>query len=95
MLPQAKLVGKKEQRTWRRHWELKELRKENQSFTNTKASLFRLETSVTDLKQRMEKLEQKVEETETRVGVAEDTSQRHERMLIQINGLLSSFAEAG
>ena len=56
--------------------ELKELSKENQELlTDTKASLSRLETSVTDLKQR------RVEETETRVGVAEDTSQHHERVL--------------
>ena len=62
--------------------ELKELRKEiQQSFTDTKALLSRLEMSVTDLKQQMEKLEQRVEETETRVGAAEDTSQRHERVL--------------
>ena len=37
--------------------ELKELRKGNQeSFADTKTSLSRLEMSVTDLKQRMEKI---------------------------------------
>lgn len=62
--------------------ELRELRKENkESFADTKASLSRLEVSVTDLNQRMEKLEQRTEEAETRVGVVEDTGQRHERML--------------
>ena len=37
--------------------------------------------SVTDLNQRMEKLERRTEEAETRVSIAEDTGQRHERML--------------
>ncbi|KAF7644396.1 hypothetical protein LDENG_00222540 [Lucifuga dentata] len=62
--------------------ELTELRKENQeSFTDTKASLFRLESSVTDLKERMEKLEQRTRETQSRISAAEDTGQRHERTL--------------
>ncbi len=45
--------------------ELRELRKENQeSFAVTKASLSRLEVSVTDLKQRMGKLELRTREAE-------------------------------
>lgn len=59
--------------------ELKELRQENQnSFTEAKT---RLEESVTDLGQRLEKLEQRTTETDSRVSAAEDAGQRHERVL--------------
>lgn len=53
--------------------ELRELRKENQElFTDTKASLSRLEASVTDLKQRMGAI---------RISATEDIGQRYQRVL--------------
>lgn len=62
--------------------ELKELRKENQeSFTDTKASLARLETSVTDVKQRLESLEQRTTEAESRISASEDAGFRHDRAI--------------
>ncbi|KAK7879880.1 hypothetical protein WMY93_033456 [Mugilogobius chulae] len=62
--------------------ELRELRKESQSeFSDTRASLTRLETSVGDLKERMGNLEQRTEEAEGRISAAEDASQRNERVL--------------
>ncbi|KAM3593431.1 uncharacterized protein V6R79_012884 [Siganus canaliculatus] len=64
--------------------ELKELRHENQkSFTDAKASLTRLEESVTDIGHRLVKLEQTTTETEARVSATEDAGQwvlRHLKM---------------
>lgn len=57
--------------------ELRELRRENQElFTDTKASLSRLEAPVTYLKQRMWKLEQRAGEADSRTSATEDIGQK-------------------
>lgn len=62
--------------------ELRELRKENQtSFTETKASLARVEDTVKDVKERLDKLEHSIEEAEGRISATEDVNQRNERAL--------------
>lgn len=62
--------------------ELKDLRRENQaSFSETKASLERLEGSMKDMTERLTTLENRAEEVESRISSAEDASQRNERVL--------------
>lgn len=62
--------------------ELKDMRRESQtSFTETKASLDRLEDSMKDVKERVNILENRVEEAENRISVTEEVSQRNERVL--------------
>lgn len=57
--------------------ELRELRRENQElFTDTNASLSRLEAPVTDLKQRMWKLEQRAGEADSRTSAELKISDR-------------------
>lgn len=62
--------------------ELRKLRRENgDAFQDTKQSLNRLETSVGEIKQQMEKLDERLTTVEHRVSNAEDRSIRHERAL--------------
>lgn len=62
--------------------ELRKLRRENgDAFQETKQSLNRLETSVGEIKQQMEKLNERLTTVEHRVSNAEDRSIRHERAL--------------
>lgn len=62
--------------------ELRKLRRENgDAFQETKQSLNRLETSVGEIKQQMEKLDKRLTTVEHRVSNAEDRSIRHERAL--------------
>lgn len=62
--------------------ELRKLRRENgDAFQETKQSLNRLETSVGEIKQQMEKLDERLTTVEHRVSNAEDRSIRHERAL--------------
>lgn len=62
--------------------ELRKLRRENgDAFQDTKQSLNRLETSVGEIKQQMEKLDKRLTTVEHRVSNAEDRSIRHERAL--------------
>lgn len=62
--------------------ELRKLRRENgDAFQETKQSLNRLETSVGEIKQQMEKLDERLTMVEHRVSNAEDRSIRHERAL--------------
>lgn len=62
--------------------ELKDLRRENQaSFTETKASLDRLEGSMKDMTERLSALENRAEEAEGRISSVEDATHRSERVL--------------
>lgn len=62
--------------------ELKDLRRENQtSFTETKASLDRLEGSMKDMTERLNTLENRADEAEDRISSTEDANQRNERVL--------------
>ena len=60
--------------------ELKKLRQENsESFKDTKLSLNRLESSMTEMKQQIEQLDERITTAENRVSATEDRSIRQER----------------
>lgn len=61
---------------------MRKLRQENgESFRDTKLFFNRLESSVSEIKQQMEKLDERVTAAENRVSAAEDRSMRQERVM--------------
>lgn len=62
--------------------ELRKLRHVNgESFQDTKVKLNRLEASVGEIKQQMDKLDERVTEAENRVSAADDQSMQQERVV--------------
>ncbi|KAF3841467.1 hypothetical protein F7725_007329 [Dissostichus mawsoni] len=68
--------------------ELRKLRQENsESFKDTKLSINRLESSMTEIKQQIEQLDERITTAENKVSAMEDRSIRQERALFLATGV--------